>query len=139
MHVSFFFSLFLYVLGSFYSKIFILKQTILIIKKGRKITEYQCENEVFMLKWVVVKEVIYVVTFKGKKLCSFFKMLLGRHPTSIHNVFLIFDAWTPYISVIVFFIYNITTSKEQSSLSLNKLGPRLKTALYANIHKLCFY
>lgn len=29
-------------------------------------TEYQCENEVFRPKCVVVKEVIYVVTFKGK-------------------------------------------------------------------------
>lgn len=38
-------------------------------------TEYYCENEVFRPKCVVVKEVIYVVTFKGKKLCSFFTML----------------------------------------------------------------
>lgn len=80
MHVSFFFSLFLYVLGSFYSKIFILKQTILIIKKGRKITEYQCENEVFMPKWVVVKEVIYVVTFKGKKIMLFLQNVMRQTP-----------------------------------------------------------
>ena len=66
-------------------------------------------------------------------------MLWGRHPTSIYNVFLVFDALTLYISVTVFFIYNITTSKEQSSHSLNKLGPCLKTALYADIHKLCSY
>ena len=58
---------------------------------------------------------------------------------SIDNVFLVFDALTPYISVIVVFIYNITTSKEQSSHSLNKLGPCLKTALYTDIHKLCSY
>ena len=67
-------------------------------------------------------------------------MLWGRHhEASIDNVFLIFDAFTLYISVIVFFIYNIAKSKEQSSHSLNKLGPCLKTALYADIHKLCSY
>ena len=58
-------------------------------------TEYQCENEMFRPKCVVVKEVIYVVTFKGKKYALSSQCYeADTHETSIDNVFLIFDAFT---------------------------------------------
>ena len=42
-------------------------------------TEYQCENEVFRPKCVVVKEVIYVVTFK-EKIMLFLQNVMRQTP-----------------------------------------------------------